>query len=134
MGSSETGLAAGVGEKVSTATSGVRTRLWQDGVLAQLVRAAMRLELDEKRFRDEFYNPKTYANLLGASSGSGAAPASPPELQLWLHLDGVAAHSASFRHMLTGRSLQLANGEVLPTGPSSCRCFSALILNVYHQP
>ena len=137
LGSSETGLVGPAGDKAtSTSTSSsasasssaaaARTRLWQDGVLAQLVRAAQRLESDTQRFRDEFYNPKSYANLMGAGSTSGATSASPPELQLWLHLDGLAAHSATFRQMLTGHSVQLANGELLPTGPSLVSCLYLL--------
>lgn len=136
LGSSETGLAvaAAAGEKSSSSSSasasssssagaGGRTRLWQDGVFTQLVRAAVRLEGDARRFRDEFYNPKNYANLLGSTTsgpGSGTGAGGPPELQLWLHLDGLAAHSATFRQMLTGSSLLLANGELLPTGTAPC--------------
>ena len=150
LGSSETGLAAPAAEKATSSSSssssssasasaaGARTRLWQDGVLAQLVRAAQRLEADTQRFRDEFYNPKSYANLLGAVSGAPTNSASPPELQIWLHLDGLAAHSGTFRQMLTGHSMQLANGELLPTGPSlvfllfSCCFIRNNAFEIYH--
>ena len=87
-----------------------RQHLWSDGVLTRLIRDAIRIESDSKTFLSQYYDPKTYSNVMNPML-------KPSPVLLWLHLDGSAgAHSARFNEVIDSHSFYLRNGESLSTG------------------